>query len=69
MTFYTNRLLIVIVMPLYSFSFSHPISFGTNFALISRVELIFLSTSRVSPHSLSLSFEKMLHYDRMKENR
>lgn len=38
-------------MPLCALAFSHPISFGTNFALISRVELVFLSASRVSPLS------------------
>lgn len=43
--------LIANLMPLCSFS--HPISFGTNFALISRVELVFLSTSLVHISPLS----------------
>lgn len=53
MSFCANRLLIATSSKCFCVvarSFSQPISLGTNFALISRVELVFLSASRVSPH-------------------
>lgn len=53
------------VIPLCALAFSHPISFGTNFALISRVELVFLSASRVSP----LSRDVALRSDERKQIR